>query len=143
MLFSTVLGRQVVGSSAADTVGQVAGFVVDPATRRILAVEVKKADSGTVLPWSRISTVGEDAVIVSSAESITVPDDATAALEGKAHVLVGKRVLTSAGNQIGTIDDVDFDPQSGAITALLLDTGTVSGSRLVGVGSYAVIVDVH
>ncbi|RAL30807.1 PRC-barrel domain-containing protein [Rhodococcus sp. AQ5-07] len=143
MLFSAVSGRQIVGSGAADTIGEVAGLVVDPTTRRILAVHVKKAESGSVLPWSKIGAFGDDAVIVDTSQAITDPDDETAALEGKSHNLLGKRVLTSAGNQIGTIDDVDFDPQSGAITSLILDTEDVPGHRLVGVGSYAVVVDTH
>lgn len=143
MLFSEALGRQVVDSQAAGTVGQVSGFIVDPATRRIRAVQVKKAESGSVLPWSRISAFGDDAVIVSTSDTVTDPDEATVALQGKSHHLVGKRVLTSAGNQIGSIEDIDFDPQSGAISTLLLDTDDVSGSRLVGVGSYAVVVDIH
>ncbi len=144
MRFSAAVGRQVVGADAADTVGQVAGFVVDPVGRRVLAVQVKKSGSGTTLPWSNISAFGDDAVIVRGADAIgDEPDAAIVALTGKDHGLVGKRVLTAAGNQLGTVSDVDFDPASGAITSLRLDTGDVAGVRLFGVGSYAVVVDAH
>lgn len=143
MRFSAAVGRQVVGADAADTVGQVAGFVVDPVGRRVFAVQVKKSGSATSLPWSNISAFGDDAVIVGGADAIGDPDQAIVALTGKDHDLVGKRVLTSAGNELGTVGDVDFDPASGAITSLILDTGDVAGLRLVGVGSYAVVVDAH
>lgn len=143
MLFSAAVGRQVVGADAADTVGQVGGFVVDPVGRRVRAVQVKKSGSGTTLPWWSISSFGDDAVIVCGADAIGEPDEASVALTGKDHDLVGKRVLTSAGNELGTVGDVDFDPASGVITSLILDTGDVAGTRLVGVGSYAVVVDVH
>ncbi|MFZ2173783.1 MAG: PRC-barrel domain-containing protein [Rhodococcus sp. (in: high G+C Gram-positive bacteria)] len=141
MRFSAAVGRQVVGTDAADTVGQVAGFVVDPAGRRVVAVQVKKSGSGTVLRWSSIGSFGDDAVIVRGPGAVGAPDATITALTGKDHDLVGKRVLTAAGNEVGTIADVDFDPDSGAITSLLLDAGEVAGVRLVGVGSYAVVVD--
>lgn len=147
MRFSAAVGRQVVGADGADTIGQVAGFVVDPVARRVIAVHVKKSGSGTSLPWSSISTFGDDAIIVRGAEAIGQPDEASVALTGKDHDVIGKRVLTSAGNELGTVEDVDFDPASGAITSLLLDrsdhSGDVAGTRLVGVGSYAAIVDAH
>jgi sporulation protein YlmC with PRC-barrel domain len=55
--------------------------------------------------------------------------------------VVGKRVLTSTGDEIGKIRDVDFDPASGVLTALLVDNGSeVEAARLLGVGSYAVVV---
>ena len=61
-------------------------------------------------------------------------------LDDKAHTLVGKQVLTTAGYRIGTISDVDFDPTTGAITALLLGEQSIDGRRLIGAGSYAVII---
>lgn len=143
MRFSAAVGRQVVGSDAADTVGQVAGFVVDPAGHRVVAVQVKTSGPGTVVPWASIGTFGDDAVIVRGSDAVGEPDAAIAALTGKDHTLVGKRVLTVAGNELGIVADVDFNPGSGAITALLGECGEVAGVRLVGVGSYAVVVDTH
>ncbi|QIX53957.1 PRC-barrel domain-containing protein [Rhodococcus sp. DMU1] len=143
MRFSAAVGRQVVGSDAAETVGQVAGFVVDPAVRRVVAVQVKGPGAGTIVPWANIGAFGDDAVVVGGPDAVGEPDAAIAALTGKDHTLVGKRVLTTAGNEWGTVADVDFDPGSGAVTALLGKGGEVAGVRLVGVGSYAVVVDTH
>ncbi len=36
---------------------------------------------------------------------------------------------------------MDFDPVSGAVLALVTPTGSIPGNRLVGCGSYAVIVE--
>ncbi|WP_281250428.1 PRC-barrel domain-containing protein [Rhodococcus marinonascens] len=55
--------------------------------------------------------------------------------------MIDKRVLTSTGNELGTLTDVDFDPDSGPVTSLILDAEDVGGARLVGVGSY--VVDAH
>ena len=53
---------------------------------------------------------------------------------------MGKRLLTDDGTEIGTVDDIDFDPTGGAVKAVVTRGGPVAGDRLRGCGSYAVIV---
>jgi uncharacterized protein YrrD len=140
MRFSDAMGRKVVSTSTADTVGQIDDFVVDPVARRVVALSLKKTDTGEVLRWGAITAFGSDAVTVSGAEQVTDADADISMLLGKDHRLLGKRVLTSLGEQIGTVADVEFDADSGGITAITLHDGQVDGSYLVGVGSYAVVV---
>lgn len=140
MLFSDAKGRKVVSTSTAETVGKVNAFVVDPTSRSVLAIHLKKAESGDTLRWSDVTGFGEDAVTVSGADVITVATADVAALSDKAHQVLGKRVLDSRGDDLGEIKDVDFDHTDGSITAFVLDSGRVAGSRLVGIGSYAVVV---
>jgi sporulation protein YlmC with PRC-barrel domain len=141
MLFSDAKGRKVVSSSDAATVGKVSRFLVDPALRAVVAVELKKSDTGDVLRWSDITAFGTDAVTVTDATKLGDGGPAVQALSGKDHRVLGKRVLTSGGDELGKLEDVDFDPQSGALTALLVSSGAdVAAERLLGVGSYAVVV---
>ncbi len=140
MRFSEAMGRKVVSTSTADTVGKVDGFVVDPSTRTVLALEVHKAESGDVLRWADVGSFGVDAVTVVADDAITEADDQVTALLGKDHRLVGKRVLSTEGDELGKVEDVEFEPGSGAVTLLVLDRGEVAGVRLRGVGSYAVVV---
>ena len=58
----------------------------------------------------------------------------------KHHRMLGKRVFSTGGDELGKVDDVEFDPDTGTITALFLAGGEVAGVRLIGVGSYAVVV---
>lgn len=141
MLFSDAKGRKVVSTSTAETVGKVSGFVVDPTSRAVLALHVKKAESGDTLRWDRLTAFGVDAVTVSGAGDVTAADPAVEALSDKAHRVLGKRVLSTSGDELGKVDDVEFDASSGTVTALVLDKGSVEGVRLVGVGSYAVVVE--
>lgn len=104
------------------------------------ALQLRKTGHGDTLHWSGITGFGADAVMVAGSDLITQPDDQVKALTGKERHIVGKRVLSSAGQQLGTVADVEFDATSGAVTALVLDDGEVPGSRLVDVGSYAVVV---
>jgi len=54
--------------------------------------------------------------------------------------ILGKRVLTERGMELGSVTDVDFDPETGSVTSLLTKTETIAGQRLIGLGGYAVVV---
>jgi sporulation protein YlmC with PRC-barrel domain len=141
MLFSQAMGRKVVATDTASTVGRVSDYVVDPQLPGIVALTVSKTSAeGSALPWANIIAFGVDAVTVPSASAVVVPDPYLAGLAGKPHTLLGKRVLTTAGVQLGTVLDVDFDPTIGRLAALLLERGPLDAGRLLGVGSYAAIV---
>ncbi|MGV8910808.1 MAG: PRC-barrel domain-containing protein [Propionicimonas sp.] len=140
MLYTQVTGRKVVSTSTAETVAQVAALVVDPRSHRVVAVSVKKADHGDTLLWNDITAFGTDAVTITGPEVIREANDAVKDLSGKVHDLLGKRVLNTFGEDLGTLSDVRFDPASGAVEALLLPGRDVSGAQLIGIGSYAVIV---
>ena len=140
MRFSDATGRKVVSTATAETVGKIDGFVVDPKSRAVLAVQVKKSDGGDTLAWSDIMAFGADAVTVTATDKLTDAGDEVAALSGKDHHLVGKRVLSTSGDELGKVDDIDFDPESGMLTTLFVGDRKVAGARLVGVGSYAVVV---
>jgi sporulation protein YlmC with PRC-barrel domain len=139
-LFSEATGLQVVSTTTAVTVGKIDEFVVDPNARAVVALKLKKTDTGDTLHWRDITAFGADAVTVPGAEAVTEPDDAVAALSGKDHRIMGKRVLATTGDELGTVADVDFEPDTGIITAIVVGDQTVEGIRLIGVGSYAVVV---
>jgi sporulation protein YlmC with PRC-barrel domain len=141
MLFSEAKGRKIVSTSSADTVGKVHGFVVDAESRSVLAVNVKKADSGDTLAWADIAGFGSDAVTVTGPERITAADADVQAKSGKDKAVLGKRVLSTGGAELGTVKDVEFDPSTGSITSLVLESTSVPGGGLIGIGSYAVVVD--
>jgi sporulation protein YlmC with PRC-barrel domain len=140
MLFSEASGRKVVSTATAETVGKIDGFVVDPRTRAVIAVEVKKA-SGHVILWPDILAFGVDAVTVTGVDQI---GDATAevtALSGKEHRLLTKRVLSTLGDELGKVDDIEFEPESGQLVSLHVADDQIAATRLIGIGSYAVVVN--
>lgn len=140
MKFSEAEGRKVVSTTNAETVGKVDDYIVDPARRSVVALELKKTGSGDTVRWSDIVGFGTDAVTVAGPEKITDAPADIEALSGKDHRLRGKRVLSADGDELGKVDDVEFDHESGEITGLVLDDSMVPGVRLIGVGSYAVVV---
>ncbi len=141
MLFSKAKGHKVVSSSTASTVGKVSELIVDPVTRSVVLVKVKKSQTGDFLRWPDLTAFGADAVTVTDDAKLGDGGPQAEALSGKAHRVLGKRVLTSAGDELGVVDDVDFDAETGVVTTLLVSgDAQVAGERLVGVGSYAVVV---
>lgn len=141
MLFSEAAGRKVVSTDTATSIGVVADYVVDPTLPGVVALTlVKTAGPGTTLPWPGITAFGADAVTVSTAVAVVPPDAHLVELAGESHALLGKRVLSTAGVALGSVLDVDFDPVSGRLAALLMEDGPIDAARLLGVGSYAAIV---
>ena len=43
-------------------------------------------------------------------------------------------------NRLGSVQDIDFDLADGSIVSVLTETDEVAGSRLLDLGSYAIVV---
>ena len=143
MLFSQSVGQKVVSTGNASTVGHIGALVIDPTARKVVGLSLKKTSgTGTMLPWTGITAFGVDAVTVSGEDQIVVEEGQLAELNSKAHHIIKKRVLTTEGQQVGVVRDVDFDPADGTILGILTDAQPIDGEALLGVGSYAVVVRV-
>ena len=144
MLYSEIKGRKLVDTSTADTAGKVDGFLLDPATRSVAGLEFKKTASGSVVAWDDLTAVGADAVTVGGSGVVVDAEGRLADLATKDGQVLKKRVLSDAGEDLGNVRDIDFNPQSGALIGLVVGDKkhpiNVAGSRLLGVGSYAVVV---
>ncbi|MGE6738456.1 PRC-barrel domain-containing protein, partial [Streptomyces sp. NPDC059900] len=131
MLLSQTLGLSVVSAEDALPAGEVAGLGIDPRTRRITELYLKNAKSGDSVPWTQVRGMGPDAVIVD-----TAADDAGhSSSHSRAHKrLLGKRVLTEYGEDIGTLTELTFDPDTGTVGDLYIgrDQTPTPGSRLIG-----------
>jgi sporulation protein YlmC with PRC-barrel domain len=141
MLFSQATGQKVVSKESAETIGRVTGYLLDAPSRRLAALILKKTSGdGDTLPWDHLLAFGDDAVIVADGTSIVVAQGELAELGNKRLAMGGKRVLTTAGVEVGQVKDIDFDPSTGELTGLILKDDQIEGARLMAVGSYAVIV---
>lgn len=141
MRFSEAMGHKVVDASRAATVGRVRSFLVDPSSRSVVALRLKKTDHGDLLRWTDLTAFGVDAITVADSSALIEKDEELEPYAGKRRRLLKKRVLSTRGDELGVVRDVDFDPETGRLTTILLREGEdVSADRLVGIGSYAVVV---
>jgi uncharacterized protein YrrD len=142
MLFSQARKRNVVNTSTATRVVRVDGFVVLPGPARVALLRLGKVSgAGTLLAWEDVQGFGPDAVTVATDAVIRPARDAVEQrAEDNDLEIIGKRVLTERGMELGPVTDVDFDPETGAVTSVITKAETIAGSRLIGLGSYAVVV---
>lgn len=133
--------RDVVSTADAETVGRVADVVVDPDPARIVALRLDKvAGDARYVSWQDLQAFGQDVVTIPSHDVLRQPENDRERKVGKDFAVLGKRVLTDAGRELGTVSDVEFDPETGRVTALLTDREQIDGARLRGIGTYAVVV---
>jgi sporulation protein YlmC with PRC-barrel domain len=139
--FTAVPGRRVVSRASAEELGSLAQVVVDVQRRQVASLVVGKGRRALVVEWEHVSGFGPDAVMVDEESSLHPPGDDRehAAADGKLE-LTGKRVLSDMGNELGTISDVVFDPDTGAIESLMVGDLELPAASLLAVGSFAVIV---
>jgi len=137
-------GLKVVSTATAETVGKITDYVLDTPARRVAALKLKKTQGdGDTVPWASIGSFGPDAVIVADAAAIVAAPGEVAELEDKRFRAHKKKVLTTSGEDLGEVADIEFDPTTGAVVSLLVGKGgkdSIDGSRLVATGSYAVVV---
>ncbi len=142
MLFSQARKRNVVNITTATRVARVDGFVVLPEPARVALLRLGKVSgAGTLLAWDDVQGFGPDAVTVATDAVIRPARDAVEQrAEDNDLEIIGKRVLTEQGMELGPVTDVDFDPETGAVISLITKTETIDGQRLIGLGGYAVVV---
>lgn len=112
------LGSTVYSISEGRRVGDVAGLLVDRERRHVGVLEVGGGTGrhSRYLSYSRIETVGDDAVMIES-EAALAP---ALSAEERRHLeprLTGRRVLSQSGEHLGTITDYRVDLGSGQILA--------------------------
>jgi len=135
------LGRSVVARDSAETLGQLHGAVVDATGRRVAAIQVGKGRKARLADWDKITGVGPDALVVGTEADLRDAADAREQGVIKGDVpLLGGRVLTDRGDELGALDDVQVDEATGALGDLLAGGTAVAADRLLSVGSYAIVV---
>ena len=133
-----IRGRAVLDVLEARQLGTVEALVVDPALGRVVALRVK--GDAPLLPMAAVKGLGPDVVTVEGADVLRLPetDAEQRAVDGSLDP-VGSLVLGDDGMALGAVDDLEAD-DDGTVRALVVDGATVGGERLLGVGSYAVVV---
>lgn len=123
-----LVGMPIINLTNGETVGRVRDVYFDPESHRILGIVM---DGGGWLKGPRkicfadLTGVGEDAITIENdAVILKEPVDEECIVTGEG-TLIGNRVMTRDGNELGIIADVIFDHSSGEITHYQLSEGIV------------------
>ncbi|WP_034385168.1 PRC-barrel domain-containing protein [Deinococcus sp. YIM 77859] len=115
-----LLGQPIVALSTGERVDNVRDLVFDHQANQLLGLLVDEGGwfrAARVVPFEAIRSIGEDAIMVDSPESITsTREDGRLAevLDSKVS-LVGMTLLTTDGQNLGKIADVFFDEHTGRV----------------------------
>jgi sporulation protein YlmC with PRC-barrel domain len=140
MRITEARNRPVVDTSTADTVGHVSGFLIEAEAARITGLRIEGDGSGTVLPWDKLGAFGPDAITVAHADAVRAPSgDAEKRRSDPDLDPIGKPAIEESGNGLGTVADIDFDPDTGALRAIITDVYELPADKLLGLGSYAMV----
>jgi len=156
------LGRRIVARDTAEEIGRVTQLIIGR-DARITAVTTGPFELGPmvggpgwatgmgavgftppapriVLDWSSIVGFGPDAVVAETESSVRGPasDEELAAISGGS--LLDRPLMTDAGDIMGSIADVEFDADTGRLTAFVVGDRVVPLTRLMAIGPFAVIV---
>lgn len=115
-----LIGRSIVALSTGEKVESVHDVVFDHQANQVLALLVEEGGlfrSAKAVPFERVRSIGEHAVMIGRPEDVTTSRDDSRlaeALESKT-TLIGMTLLTADGQNLGRIADVYFDEGSGAV----------------------------
>ncbi|MDO4263955.1 MAG: PRC-barrel domain-containing protein [Deinococcus sp.] len=117
-----LLGRHVVDLSTGERVDSVRDIVFDHGANLVLGLVVDGGGSwlrrrDRVIPFSAVYSVGEDAVMITSAQDTASEEEQARMkeiMDSKVN-LIGMALLTSQGEDLGRIGDVVFDEYSGRV----------------------------
>jgi uncharacterized protein YrrD len=139
--FAAATGRRVVSRASAEPLGSLTHLLVDAEHARVVALVVGKGRKAMLVDWAHVSGFGPDAVMIEEESALRPPQDdrERAAAAGKLELL-GQRLLSDMGNDLGTITDVSFDPQTGAVETLTFGEREEPAACLRGAGSFAAVV---
>jgi len=131
MKASEVLGRAAVIREGGQKAGKVKDLVIDLNGQRVLGfVLVESAFKKTqVARWTGLQTIGEDNVIFNTTANVVKPAGAPeikAVLDSKLRIK-GRKLQTTAGKDLGEIEDFEFDERTGAVLGYQLSGGILSG----------------
>jgi uncharacterized protein YrrD len=127
---SEVVGRPVVVREGGREAGKIRDLVVDPSGRQVLGFVVSEGllKSTKVAPWMGVQAIGPDSVILSAVTSIVKAAEAPdiKSVLDKNLSIRGLRLQTTAGKDLGKVEDFQFDEHSGAVLGYELSGGILS-----------------
>jgi len=138
----SIIGLQVISQENAKNLGKVLDLVFDHDADECVALVLRERGflglgAGQVVPWGEIISVGKDAVMVRSENSVVNPQDhgrLQDIMEREAH-LSGTRIVTEDGRDVGNFAEIYLDEVSGKVLGYEVSGGfvsdTMSGKRYI------------
>ncbi|HEY8885379.1 MAG TPA: PRC-barrel domain-containing protein [Chloroflexota bacterium] len=151
MKASELTNRPIVSLNGGVKVGEVSDLTLDATKVQVSAVLLRGNNGNSVVPYPAVRHIGPDAVTIDDSGIVQAPVNHGGSAERRISTLTGLPVLNEQGIVIGSVDDLEFDEESGRVTAFLIHRGGVMGiggshegiaaSAIRGIGPQMVTVD--
>jgi uncharacterized protein YrrD len=118
MKFSELKGRQVILLDNADKVGYIANAYLSEDGASVTGFEVAMRGllaGHRVFTWNDLSSIGSDAVTIPRADALHDEKTSPLAQGLSTESIIGAKVMSERGDDLGSAGDLDFDPGSGKI----------------------------
>jgi uncharacterized protein YrrD len=133
----TLIGQDLVSLADGHRVGSVTDVVIDQGHDRMIALLVREAGEGSTaqaVGIDHVHSYGRDVIVIDREGSVQdVPDLPEVELGISSHgSLMGRTVLSEAGDRQGTISDVYIDEATGRVVGFEVSgglLGDISGGR--------------
>lgn len=125
-----LFGKRVISQASGNQIATVRDIVLDAEVRRIIGLVIGdgRAHDEQVARWPRVLGVGEYVVVDAASPLPAASDDPEIVeLRKGAEQITGKKVISAGGEQIGTVENMYFDPD-GTIIGFELKGGLFGGS---------------
>lgn len=124
-------GTAIVDMERGEKVGTVDDLVVDGSQRSIIALLVSGGGilhrARRYLPYTRISSVGDDAVMIQSDRVISETHGGDKPGYHSIGSIGNLRVVTDTGTFVGKVATAHFDPPTGSVTEVEVGSGGLGG----------------
>lgn len=116
-----VIGKQVVALEGGERLASVHDIIFDQETNQVLAFLVDEGgwfSSAKVLPLEAVSSVGENAIVITSRDQIVSASQIPMvdAILRRNNILKGTTLMTTDGRNLGKLADLYFEEGTGRVT---------------------------
>lgn len=127
MHYTDLKGRQVVALDTADTLGHVADGVMAREGLCFAGLKINLSglfSGSSAVRWDDIYGIGADAITLKEGH-ILKDAERTQELAGlpSANDILGDRVMSEYGTELGTVGDIDLNGETGQVNSFLLSEG--------------------
>ncbi|CAN5716601.1 hypothetical protein BH24CHL8_BH24CHL8_01910 [soil metagenome] len=142
----TIIGKDVLSLADGIRIHSVKDLIIGEGNDAVVALLVDEGgllSGSTVVPIEAVHSFGKDAVVIADASAVVAASSypQVHAIIDRKESLLGKKVFTDGGQQLGTIGDMYFNETDGQIIGLEVSSGTL-GDLTKGT-SYLPITDVQ
>lgn len=115
-----IIGLPIYAYHGGKEIAEVKDIFIDQYSNKMLGVFVDTGgwfSNARIIPWEHIFAVGPDAVVVRTDDVIILAEDMAGATEimSRDHFIKGTKILTTDGKDLGVMNDIYFDTESGRV----------------------------